>query len=296
MKKLTLIFFLFNFLLCNSQINQTFFILDKNDDVNEQLSNAPEFEKEYLKLGRSNDERPLRIGLRYQNVTIPKGSEILSAYIQFTSFMGSENDTVTMKIMGELSTNAEPFSNDINEIYNRNPTFHGTLWTTQNWQAFIPGPDQKTEDLKEILQEIIDQDGWNSGNAVHIKMYKYSFGTDSLLACSYDYMGEMYAPQLQVEYINWSYLGESSESCKISVYPNPVDNDFNIFFKNTENDHYSISILDILGKELPIYEGVLNKGDHNFQISAINEGLVSGLYFILIKNSEEILSRKIVIN
>jgi len=296
MKKLFILLFSVTVYFSFGQVTSTFYITDGNDDVNEEISHKPDFNKEFLKFGRTSNNLTLRIGLRYQNVTIPKGAEILSAYIQFTSSHDLD-DTVTMRIFGEKSANAAPFENLESEIYSRPVTDAIVMWTTQNWQNFIPGPDQKTPDLKEIIQEIIDQDGWNAGNAMHIKMYKYSFGPDSLLACAYEYMGEFYAPQLQVEYINWSDIAEYPDQSVIRIYPNPATDDIYMLFRNLKKDHYTISVFDLTGKKImEAFRGMVEKGDHRFQISTKESGLAPGLFFISIDRSGQKITRKVLIN
>ena len=114
----------------------TGYILDGNDDVNENISETPVFDSEYLKLGRTDEEMTMRIGLRYQNVQVPKGSEIVSAFIQFTSFSAND-DSVTMRIMGEKSNDAAPFANTESEVYLRPATNAAVMWDTWNWQEFI---------------------------------------------------------------------------------------------------------------------------------------------------------------
>ena len=83
--------------------------MDGNDDVNEAHGGTTVFSNEYLKLGRTPSGQQLFIGLRYQNVTIPVGSEILSAYIQFTSYSSSEDDSVKMLIDAHLHHDSPPF-------------------------------------------------------------------------------------------------------------------------------------------------------------------------------------------
>jgi len=296
MKNLLFLSCIFFTCFCFSQESATFYIVDGNDDVNEDLSEVPVFSNEYLVLGRTGGGSPLRIGLRYQNVTIPEGAEILSAHIQFTSFSASETDTITMLIRGESSANAAPFAHEESEIYHRESTHKTVKWTTQNWQAFIPGPDQKTIDLKEIIQEIVDLDGWASGNAMHIKMYKFSFGPDSLFACSFEYMGDWYAPQLQVEYIDPNDITELPGIPKLSIYPNPASEEINIRFTNDENRHFNISLKDIIGREvLQIHDGLLEKGPKEFHVPVSESGLQAGMYVVTMIANDVTITRKLVI-
>lgn len=295
MKKLLLPLLVICALLLHGQATFTGYIMDGNDDVNENISEQPVFDNDYLKLGRTDDNLSLRIGLRYANVTIPRGSEIVSAHLQFTSF-SSDEDSVTMRIFGEKSPDAAPFDNAESEIYNRPATDAAVHWDTQNWQDFVYGPDQRTPDLKEIIQEIIDQEGWRSGNALHIKMYKYSFGLSALYACAYEYMGDWYAPQLQVTYINWSDMEELPLPMRTSVQPNPVSGDFRITIDNRKAANYSISLVDLTGRAIRcIHSGKMPQGLSTYTLNTHDLDLGPGLYFLIIEGAEGMLSQKLMI-
>lgn len=102
-------------------------------------------------------------GMRWLNITIPKGAIITVAYLRLhcsTSYAGT---VVRSKIRGELSPNPATFS-DLTDFDGRPRTL-----TTMEWNG-IPAWSLDTYynslEIKDIIQEIIDQDGWASGNAL----------------------------------------------------------------------------------------------------------------------------------
>lgn len=301
MKRLLLLPLIFLSATIFSQVTETFYIIDGNDDAFEVYGEAPLFDLHYLKLGMESYPEPhiTMIGLRFQNFTVPKGSEIVSAYLQFSSFSGSIGDTVVMWIYAELSNNAEPFKNEIYDIHHRARTSYETdvEWTTQNWQPMEPGPDQKTPDLKALIQEIIDFDGWSSGNAIHIRLTPFDINRpDSLTACSYEYANEWYAPQLIVEYIEWSDIEDFDQTYRYSIYPNPTTDQFNVSLNLNTNEYCTISLFDFTGTERNrLYDGILKSGRIDFKYSATDIGLVPGVYFLSIKSKNSSSSQKLII-
>ncbi len=103
-------------------------------------------------------------GLRFQNITIPQGSIILDAYIEFVA-RDSDALATNLLIEGEASDNALPFdTNDPDTIKSRISTAN-----TVNWNGVAPwssGDHYDTPSLTNIVQEIVDRPGWASSNAM----------------------------------------------------------------------------------------------------------------------------------
>ncbi|MDT8300211.1 MAG: LamG domain-containing protein [Sedimentisphaerales bacterium] len=147
-------------------------ITDENDDVEERLDRANEID-----MGSSDVELPYEdegmgdpqvIGLRYPGIAIPKGSTIISAYVQFqVDETKGGTEPVNVVIEGDLSADAAPFTSDPFTVTSRARTAAQVLWSAPNWTAEGDrGPDQATTDLAAIIQEIVDQPDWAEGNAL----------------------------------------------------------------------------------------------------------------------------------
>lgn len=293
MKKLLILLFSISMGFSYSQQMGFFYITDGNDDGDEVFNHVPVLDREYLKLGWSPDGHAIYTGLRFQNVTIPKGSEVLSAYIQFTA-SHDEIDTIYMKIKGELSPNAAPIASEVGSISLRNMTGMSQSWITQNWQFFTPGPDQRTSNLNEIIEEIINQDGWVSGNAMLFIFNPYPVNgeSDTLMAMSYEYeMGEWYAPQLQVEYINWADVNEHSEFSKINIYPNPANDQIKICSKEFLAKDGILEIMNMNGKKLLEKQFSAQTDDIELDVSSLQ----NGVYFCRLISENKSTTQKLII-
>ena len=114
------------------------------------------------------------IGMRFIDLQIPKGSKVVNAYVQFT---GDNDDAgkltggpVNLIINGLLQPNPGGFNSSENFYTDRNPkTTSQVAWSNiPNWTSNRATEASKTSDISSVIQEIIDQDGWASGNALII--------------------------------------------------------------------------------------------------------------------------------
>ena len=102
-----------------------------------------------------------RAGFRFRNVAIPPGSRITRAYIQFTTV---DDVPAGLWIQGEKRIDAAPFTTAPKNITSRRKTRAKVLWAAPSWAAVDQsGDDQRTKDLSVVVQEQIDQPGWQSG-------------------------------------------------------------------------------------------------------------------------------------
>jgi uncharacterized repeat protein (TIGR01451 family) len=110
------------------------------------------------------------IGMRFAGLAIPQGTTITNAYIQFTV---DETDSVAtnLTVRGELTGDAATFANAPNSVSSRVPQTAAFVdwnnvpaWTTSG----DAGLDQRTPNLAAIIEEIVNQGTWSSGNALVI--------------------------------------------------------------------------------------------------------------------------------
>jgi hypothetical protein len=105
------------------------------------------------------------IGLRY-NVALAKGAKINKAYVEFTcDEVKGGTKPVNLIIEGQLAVNPPAFASTAKDLSGRAPwTKAQVKWTVENWTTV--GQKSQTPDLTAILQELMAQGGWASGNAV----------------------------------------------------------------------------------------------------------------------------------
>lgn len=107
------------------------------------------------------------VGLRFEGVAIPPKATIVSAYVQFDAD-GNTNVTTNVAIGAQLSTDAPPFTTAVHDLSTR----ISGLGSLINWPA-IPtwtggdrGTDQRTPELKDAIQELVDQASWKSTSPI----------------------------------------------------------------------------------------------------------------------------------
>lgn len=313
MKKLLLIFCI-SIGFINAQETITLYIQDGNDDAFQKYYLYFEstdsvgdifVDKEYLEMGFNAwpEDPPFytyHIGLRYVNVPIPLGSEIVSAHIQFTSYIANiKPDKVIIR--GEKNPSPQSFADVDFNITNRQLTDSYIIWELEEWQAFIPGPAQKTPNLNEIVQEIIDQPDWaeNKPMAFIIGGY-YTLLSDTTMprqATSYEFGGEFYAPILEIKYKKPALIHELSFARSVSIYPNPVSNKFTVSLTELQKGEYEISLHSIIGQKTHLFhKEFLSTENHELIFNKDELNLQPGVYIISIKNEKATFSQKMVIN
>ena len=105
-------------------------------------------------------------GFYFTNVTIPQGATITNAYVTTTAYQDASGTTCTIKIGAMPDDNYNGFSNTAGD----RP--HDAVLTTAtvSWSpdAQTDGNTYNTPDIKTVIQEIVDREGWSSGNAIGI--------------------------------------------------------------------------------------------------------------------------------
>ena len=143
-----------------------------SDSVEEHLDNgdldtgSSDLEMPYDDSGTPPSD-PQLIGLRFQNVRVPDGAIIESAWMQFTA----DNEYLTgapvnLAIWGRLEPNPDPFVG-IGAVSSASRTSVHAKWSDlPDWTSGARGPDQKTSDISVVIEELVNQRGWATGNAL----------------------------------------------------------------------------------------------------------------------------------
>lgn len=116
------------------------------------------------------------VGLRFENIMIPRGATVASAYIQFKADE-VDAEATTLIIHGEASDNSAVFRAKKYNLTSRPKTQASVAWSPEPWnKAGERGEAQKTTDLAVVLQEIVNRDGWQRGNALTLIVQGESSG------------------------------------------------------------------------------------------------------------------------
>ena len=106
------------------------------------------------------------LGLRFQNVGVPKNATITKAYLEFVAKQ-SNTGSGSKTIRGEAADNSAGFTTANGNISGRSMTSASVSWSPANWTSGITySTFADGADLKTIVQEIVNRSGWASGNAM----------------------------------------------------------------------------------------------------------------------------------
>lgn len=142
---------------------------------------------------------------RFSSIIIPKKATIINAYITLNSD-GSNALPVPVDIYAVDADNPTAPANN-NDCLLATPTTASVYWNITSWSTV-----NQTPDIKSVIQELVNRDGWVSGNAALV-LFKLRYGDTGYGKYALVYMGELssgiYKATLDVE---WS---ESSGAIKV---------------------------------------------------------------------------------
>lgn len=191
----------------STPISSNFAVTNGNDDAEEDLTNgAMDLTSSDIEL--TTDGQDQAIGIRFSNVTIPQGSIITKAYLQFQVDEVSTTGNVDVAILMQDDVNPTGFLATANNIIGR--TYSGAdtiLWSVPTWATIgDKGTDQQSPSLITLVQNMVNKPNWFAGNAIsfglidpaYLGFAGYTGNTGKRTAESYDGAA---APELIVEYI-----------------------------------------------------------------------------------------------
>ena len=154
-----------------------------SDDAEESSSGSVNLTSSDLELIQESSAQT--VGMRFNSVAIPVGATIALATIQFK--VDETTSTATsLTIQGEATNNAPTFTSSSGNISSRARTSASVAWSPAPWPTTgATGPDQQTPNFAAIVQEVVDQPGWASGNSLVViitgtgKRVAESFNGDS---------------------------------------------------------------------------------------------------------------------
>ncbi len=163
------------------------------DDVEENAGGVVSGDNPELHLVHNESDQT--VGLRFSDIAIPQGAQVLSSYLQFQAAeTGSE--TTTLVVQGEAADNSLLFHSTDWNVSSRPRTVGAAEWRPGPWLVEgEAGLDQRTADLSGVVQEIVSRPGWSEGNSLALVI------TGSGVRVAESYEGDAAgAPLLRVEY------------------------------------------------------------------------------------------------
>jgi hypothetical protein len=117
--------------------------------------------------------------------SVPQGARVLRAYVQFTSSAtigGSGVVACTVTIWCQSADNAATFTTASKNITNRSKTGQSVSWNLPSsagakaWLIGDRGLNQRTPDLRHVVQEVLDRAGWAAGNGLAFLVHQTDGG------------------------------------------------------------------------------------------------------------------------
>jgi predicted outer membrane repeat protein len=161
-----------------------------NDDL--QITNT-----DYLKVGSSSFAKPpyYMSGMVFRNVNVPQGAEIIRAHLKIRSHSNHLTGIVYGVIKAEATDDAAALSGS------RHVGSLPTIAASVNWDHYEPWLEDtwyESPDLFEVIQEVINREGWSVGNSLAILYSTRSEGNyRNFSSCD---RGSNFAPMLEITY------------------------------------------------------------------------------------------------
>lgn len=166
-----------------------------------------------------DDGASVDTGIRFRNVTIPPNSRVISAYVGLTNLFNtapSASPPPYTDVYGESNIAPAQFTTYADFIGRTRTTAKSEFVMFPGGAAVVAGQVYWTFDISSIIQEIIDLNGWASGNDLVIFFENSVSGggfTDELQYGSVDWaMGT--EPVLNVTYIDEALTESETTLCE----------------------------------------------------------------------------------
>ena len=173
---------------------------DGEEDVSDGSVDLISSDLELINESESGEDQV--VGMRFLSVTVPPGSTITNAYVEFVTDEVNTGAT-SLTIHAQDADNPGTFTSTTNNITNRTTTTASVAWNSvPAWNTL--DETHQTPDLSAIIQEVVDRGGWASGNAMVVIVT----GSGERTAKAYD-LASATAPLLHVEY---AADGQSAEA------------------------------------------------------------------------------------
>jgi hypothetical protein len=240
-----------------------------------------------------------KIGLRFQNVFIPPGAVIDSAFIQFRS---DETDDTFAEYMvkAENTDNAIPFDDGNLSNVSGRTTFDETVyWAPPPWtETGVVGPAQKTSDVGELLQKIINRSDWMSGNDMVfiVAGTGVSLTDEDAIRVADSYEGKPeFPPTLVYTFYFDAELVTSIDEIQQSdsfIYPNPFNNVCHINIPEVKNRTVTVQLFDMVGKLVFSQKQYLNNGKLTLHLNLQQNGIY--LIRVMTTSGEVLMNQKVI--
>jgi YVTN family beta-propeller protein len=243
------------------------------------------------------DPGQLIVGMRFTGIDIPPGATITNAYIQFKADE-AQSGVTALTIQAQAADSAAIFTTTTQDLSSRPRTSAAVVWSPPPWNVVgAAGPDQRTPDLKAVIQELVNRPGWARRSLAVIIT-----GPGHRTAESYE--GTVAgAPHLHVDYacIPTTDVGDAGvEFARLGlVFPNPGTGPATIRFDLARADDVQLEVYDIRGALVRRIASGRREAGHYAETWDRRDGtgrrLAKGMYMIRFSATGHHETRKLII-
>ena len=122
-------------------------------------------------------------GLRFTNVQIPQGAEIVSAALKTCSDQTCDGTGARWNIYGQDAGDCNQFSTQQDFLARPKTT---AKVDTGFWPGWVEGQWYQTPDISTIIQEIVNRSDWQPGNGLALLLYGHDEARTTHEIRSYD--------------------------------------------------------------------------------------------------------------
>lgn len=142
-------------------------VASSSDDAEERGTEG-NITRDHLRL-----ENDSKVGLRFPDMSIPKGSTIVDARLKFTQWDSADGSgDYSFKVSSEAVGNAAGFASGDGTVEDRNYYATTEIWTGSDvWRQ---GTTAISSNLKRVITPVINGTDWASGNALSVKVERNS--------------------------------------------------------------------------------------------------------------------------
>lgn len=255
--------------------------------------------------GAPEDQNKLTTGLRFRNIMVPKGAVIDSAFIRVWSHEGkSTEDVAKITITADATDHAQTFV-ETALITDRPRTNNSVLWeVAEEWELW---GEYRTPNLRTIVQEIVNRDGWTAGNAIAFILEGENQGVSDTENArefeSYENIADPEdggdgqnhperRPRLAIYFSSFTTSVKdlfTTVTAPLTVFPNPAKAG-SVFIELQTEESALIQLYDMQGKTV---QSMLSSGGQKVEF---NTGkLPTGTYLLNALQGTRIYSQKLVI-
>ena len=238
-------------------------INDAKDDAEETKALVNLYSGQ-LKLEQDN-----LVGLRFGNILIPPDALITKAYLTFTTQDNHSTDA-TFTITANLVTNSPSFTTAQKNLSSRPKTTNQMSWTVPAW---VENKKNASPNLHQIVQEVIEQPSWQSGQAM-----SFMISSSGLrIAKSFEKSSAL-APELVIEYQIPPAPNNPSSFTALASSPSQVDLSWEDVVTagsyTLERKPYGGSYTKVASTPTPEYTDTTVSPDtfYSYRLTAVNGG------------------------